>query len=66
MFIDSVIDLFRNLGIGKDKKFKPVQAGVMITTQSLIELTQYLINDRGYLCVLGGRFTQDCVENLFS
>lgn len=65
-FLQSVIDLFRNMEIGKDKRFKPVQTGVMITTQSLIELTQYFINDREYLYVLGGRFTQDCVENLFS
>lgn len=64
-FLQSIIDLFRNMEIGKDKRFKPVQTGVMITTQSLIELTKYFINNRDYLYVLGGRFTQDCVENLF-
>lgn len=65
-FLESVIDLFCDMEIGKNKQFKPVQAGIMLTTQSLIKLTMYLINNRGYAYVLGGRFTQDCVENLFS
>lgn len=65
-FLQFVIDLFRNMEISKDKRFKPVQTGVMITTQSLIKLTKYFISNTDYLYVLGGRFTQDCVENLFS
>ncbi|KYN02909.1 hypothetical protein ALC62_06308 [Cyphomyrmex costatus] len=39
--------LFRDIEFGKDKKFKPVQAGIMLTTQSFIDLTKYLINERG-------------------
>lgn len=65
-FLKSIIDLFCNIKIGVDGKFKPVQCGIMLTTTSFIELTNYLINERGYLYVLGARFTQDCVENLFS
>lgn len=65
-FLKSVIDLFHNIKIGQDGKFKPVQCGIMITTTSFIELTNYLINNRGYSYVLGARFTQDCIENLFS
>lgn len=38
----------------------------MITTTSIIELVQYLINDRKYQFVLTARFTQDCIEDLFS
>lgn len=38
----------------------------MITTKSVIELTKYLINERGYFYVLAGRLSQDCVENVFS
>lgn len=65
-FLNSVIELFRDVKIGSDQRFKPVQRGVMITTKSVIELTTYLINERGYLYVLAGRFSQDCVENVFS
>lgn len=36
----------------------------MITTKSVIELTKYLINERGYLCI--NKSIQDCEENLFS
>lgn len=54
-------------GNGCEKcSFKPVQAGIILTTKSIIELSDYLLSNRGYLFVLGGRFTQDCLENLFS
>lgn len=43
-----------------------MQTGITITTTSIIELTNYLINERSYRYVLTGRLTQDCVENLFS
>lgn len=59
------MELFREIAIGHDSKFKPVQCDMIITT-SIIELTQYLINDRKYQYVLIARFTQDCLENLFS
>lgn len=65
-FLESVIELFKNIGIGHTHKFKPVQCGIMMTTKSVIELTKYLINVKGYMYVLTSRFTQDCVENLFS
>lgn len=96
LFLQSVIELFRNLNIGMQRKntknrsikvlpctstniennhekngcekydFKPVQAGIMLTTKSVKELSNYLLNSRGYLFVLGGRLSQDCLENLFS
>jgi len=65
-FLKSVIDLFRNIQVGKDKQFKSIQTDIMLTTQVFIELTKYLINGRRYVFVLEARFTQDCVENLFS
>lgn len=32
----------------------------------MLELQHYLLNERGFGFVLGSRFSQDCVENLFS
>ena len=39
---------------------------MIITTKSYIELATFLIEVRDYNFVFGGRFTQDCIENLFS
>lgn len=66
VFLESIIELFRDIKIGYKRIFKPVQNGIIITTSSIIELSNYLINERNYQYVLAGRFTQDCVENLFS
>lgn len=65
-FLESIVELFREIKIGYKPIFKPVQSGIMITTTSIIELTKYLIIERKYSYVLSGRFTQDCLENIFS
>jgi len=64
-FLREVINIFTDLKIGNGG-FKPVQRGIMISTQSVIDLTEYLITTRDFQYVLTSRFTQDCVENLFS
>lgn len=43
-----------------------MQRGIVITTKSVIDLTQYLITHKSFKFVLTSRFTQDCIENLFS
>lgn len=43
-----------------------MQRGVIITTTLVINLVDYLINNREFKFVLTGRFTQDCLENVFS
>lgn len=60
-----IIHIFNNLKIGNGA-FTPVQRGIMISTQSIIDLTEYLITNRNFQYVFTPRFTQDCVENLFS
>lgn len=65
-FLESIVELFRDIKIGYKPTFKPVQNGIMITTTSIIALTKYLITERKYSYVLSGRFTQDCLENIFS
>jgi len=44
IFLKEVIYIFTNLEI--DNKFKPVQKGIIISTTSIIELTEYLITER--------------------
>lgn len=55
-FLQSVVELFREIKIGQKSAFKPVQSGIMITTSS-IDLTKYFVNERKYAYVLSGRFT---------
>lgn len=50
-FLESVTELFKNIGIGQNHKFKPVQCGIMISIQSIIQLTKYLIiKEAMYMC----------------
>lgn len=64
-FLNEIIDIFLKLKIGTGS-FKPVQRGIMISTKSIIDLTEYLITYKNFKFVLTSRFTQDCIENLFS
>lgn len=65
-FLESCIDLFCDMRVGNKGIFKPVQTGLIITTKSYIELTDYLLKERRFLYVSGARFSNDFVENLFS
>ena len=51
------IDLIGKLIFGSKTAWKPFQKGIVITTTSFLELSNFLINERGYRFVLGGRFT---------
>ncbi|CAL1677325.1 unnamed protein product [Lasius platythorax] len=65
-FLHECIDLFTNLTVDNEGHFKPVQKGMIITTTSILELTNYLLEKRAFQFVFIGRMIQDCVENLFS
>lgn len=65
-FLESCIYLFENIKIGEYGGWKPCQTALIITTKSTIEIHKYLIEYFGYEFVMMGRFTQDCLENLFS
>lgn len=49
-----------------DKSWKPFQHGLLISTKSAVEISKFLLEEKRYDFVLLGRFTQDCIENLFS
>ncbi|KAG0442804.1 hypothetical protein HPB47_015605 [Ixodes persulcatus] len=64
-FLTKFQQLFRQLKIG-DGAYKPVQAGVVLSTKSVLDLQEMLIDKHSFSFVLTSRFTQDCLENLFS
>lgn len=63
-FLENFIELFRNIKIGKN--WKPCQTGVVIATQSVLDLQAFYLNEKKFKFLLTGRLTQDCLENLFS
>lgn len=64
-FLESFIDLAKSMEIGSKKIWKPVQTGIILSTMSVLELQKELLDD-GHAFLLTSRFTQDCLENLFS
>lgn len=65
-FLESFINLFKDLKFGQKGSWKPCQKGVLISTTSILEIQKLCLEERNYQFLLTGRFTQDCVENLFS
>lgn len=65
-FLNDFIYLFSNIEVGYKKLWKPSQSGVRISTQSMLEVQSYLLESKNYWFVLTSRFSQDCLENLFS
>jgi len=64
IFLKEFINLFRSIKIGKS--WKPCQTGVVIATQTILDLQDLYLNKKEYKFLLTGRLTQDCLENLFS
>lgn len=65
-FLKGFIDLVSSMQVGVNSSWKPLQTGLIITTKSIIELSDYLLNNHNYEFVMAGRFSQDCLENIFS
>ncbi|XP_036147613.1 uncharacterized protein LOC118647242 isoform X1 [Monomorium pharaonis] len=58
--------VFRYMKIGTKGHWKPVQTGLLMVVECLLFLQNYFLNEVGLSFLLLGRFTQDCLENLFS
>jgi DNA transposase THAP9 len=46
--------------------WKPWQRGILVATTAYMQLAERLLKNSDYEFVLGGRFSTNCVENLFS
>ncbi|KAL1470117.1 hypothetical protein MTO96_040653, partial [Rhipicephalus appendiculatus] len=64
-FLKKFIDMFQSLKIDSGT-FKPVRAGVILSTLSIVYLQDFLLNEDKYSFILTSRFTQDSLENFFS
>lgn len=62
--LNEVIDVINVLSIDARSAWKPVQTGIKLSTSSVLQLADSLLDSQPYL--LTSRLTQDCLENLFS
>ena len=65
-FLRDFMDMFRRIKIGVKGIWKPCQTGVLLSTQSILDLQDLFLNKKNYKFLLTARFSQDCLENLFS
>ncbi|XP_065075480.1 uncharacterized protein LOC135699203 [Ochlerotatus camptorhynchus] len=65
-FYDFFKKLIFELDVGYTRNWKPWQASIILATNSILRLQDLFLNEKGYSYLLTSRFTQDCVENLFS
>ena len=58
------VKLFRNVQFADPRK--PIQTHIILITEAILALQDYLLNVREYDFVVLGLFLQDLVENMFS
>lgn len=64
VFLENIINLIE--GTQFDKGWKPLNTGIIMTTLSFLDICELLFLKFHYDFVLGHRFTQDALENIFS
>lgn len=62
----SLMDVFRALHVGSKRAWKPSQSGLLIFTQTILDILENFFTDKNYVFILTSRFTQGCLKNLFS
>ncbi|KAG0433034.1 hypothetical protein HPB47_020286 [Ixodes persulcatus] len=54
------------MSMGATAHWKPSQAGLLVSTTVVLNLSNELLNKHKYKYLLTGRLSQDCLENIFS
>lgn len=65
-FLNNFIKIMTNLEVGNKRCWKPSQSGSILATSSILDLQHIYLDQKGFHFLLTSRFTQDCLENLFS
>ena len=65
-FLIKAIDIFSKLEVGIKVGWKPFQTSVLISTQTVLDLSAFLLLDRKFKFFFTSRISQDCLENIFS
>lgn len=64
-FLKDFIEIIEGITVG-DGKWKPYQSGLLLCTQTVLDLQVEYLEKFNFKYLLLGRFTQDALENLFS
>lgn len=65
-FLKGFIDIMMDIEEGYKSTWKPSQKGSIVATSSILDIQNIYLDDKGFHFILTSRFTQDCLENLFS
>ncbi|XP_011883597.1 PREDICTED: uncharacterized protein LOC105570767 isoform X2 [Vollenhovia emeryi] len=65
IFLKDFIKIIKGITVG-DGKWKPFQSGLILCTQTALDLQAEYLEKENFKFLLLGRFTQDALENLFS
>lgn len=65
-FMNDFMKIIYGMKIGGKSEWKPVQSGIVLATKTALDVHEEYLNKHGYTYVMGGRLTQDALENLFS
>lgn len=49
-----------------EKHWKPFQTGIILATQTALDIQEHYLNDKNFKYLMLGRLTQDALENLSS
>lgn len=64
--LQNTVKVFKGMMVGSRQLWKPSQTGLLISTKSMLDIQEELIRNKEYTYLLTSRFSQDCLENLFS
>lgn len=67
-FLEDMITIFLSLRFGTNEaaSWKPIQTGLIMATRTILQLQKFFLVEKNYHFLLTSRFSQDCLENLFS
>jgi hypothetical protein len=65
-FMNEFMTIVYGTKIGSKSDWKPVQSVIILATQTALDVQEEYLNKHGYKYLMGGRLTQDALENLFS
>lgn len=65
-FLYDFMEIVDYMEVGGQKVWKTIQTGALISTKSMIQLQNILLNQKNYNFLLTGRFSSNYLENLFN
>lgn len=64
-FLKGLIYIMMDIELGYKRTWKPSQKGSILAT-SILDIQTIYLDDKGFNFILTSRFTEDCLENVFS